>query len=222
MARVVPIELQDSERESLRAIIQEEPGLARARSGGDDLVAGSRRERRSGGGTTGTVPRSGADSTAQMAEIWTGELAGSAPLRGTEQAGGRTTPAVGRCEAEGYRIDRQQGQDSRLVVWCDAQGMTQQLETVADPYSVPVYSSGGFDSLTVKHMVAQEFAEMGWVKVLHIGDHDPSGVHVYGSLDEDVRAFIRELGGEAEFERLALACPAWAKTCNLKRGCRKE
>lgn len=32
----------------------------------------------------------------------------------------------------------------------------------------------------------------------------PSGVHVYGSLDEDVRAFCSELGGQVEFRRLAV------------------
>jgi hypothetical protein len=42
------------------------------------------------------------------------------------------------------------------------------------------------------------------VLVLHVGDHDPSGVHVFGSLDEDVRAFCGELGGQVEFRRLAV------------------
>jgi hypothetical protein len=107
-------------------------------------------------------------------------------------------------EAEGFRLDRQTGQPCRTVLWCEASGMTQQLERVAGPYSVPVFSSGGFDSVTVKHEVAREFADLGRVRVLHIGDHDPSGVHVFGSLDEDVRAFLCDLGGQADFVRLAV------------------
>lgn len=107
-------------------------------------------------------------------------------------------------EASDYRIDRQRHQDQRLVVWCEAQGMVPQLERVTAPYSIPVYSSGGFDSVTVKHSVAQEFANLGNVLVLHIGDHDPSGVHVFGSLDEDITAFLDEFGGYAEFVRLAV------------------
>ncbi len=82
--------------------------------------------------------------------------------------------------------------------------MVPQLERVTNPYSIPVYSSGGFDSVTVKHSVAKEFAEFGNVIVLHIGDHDPSGVHVFGSLDEDITAFLDEFGGYAEFIRLAV------------------
>lgn len=107
-------------------------------------------------------------------------------------------------QAKIYRIDRQRHQDQRLVVWCEAQGMVPQLERVTAPYSIPVYSSGGFDSVTVKHSVAQEFANLGNVLVLHIGDHDPSGVHVFGSLDEDITAFLDEFGGYAEFIRLAV------------------
>ncbi len=90
--------------------------------------------------------------------------------------------------AEGYTIDRQRGQPHRVVLWCEAAGMAPQLERVGKPYSVPVYSSGGFDSVTVKHEMAQLFAARA-THVLHIGDHDPSGVHVFGSLDEDIRAF---------------------------------
>jgi hypothetical protein len=103
-----------------------------------------------------------------------------------------------------YQVDRQAGQERRLAVWCEAGGMVPQLERVAGEYSVPVCSSGGFDSVTAKHDKAEQFAAMGSVLVLHVGDHDPSGVHVFGSLDEDVRAFCRELGGEVEFRRLAV------------------
>lgn len=103
-----------------------------------------------------------------------------------------------------YQVDRQAGQSRRLAVWCEAGGMVPQLERVAGRYSVPVFSSGGFDSVTAKHDKAEQFAAMGSVLVLHIGDHDPSGVHVFCSLDEDVRAFCGELGGQVEFRRLAV------------------
>ena len=106
--------------------------------------------------------------------------------------------------AKQYRRDRQEGQARRLVVWCEAGGMVPQLERVAAEYSVPVYSSGGFDSVTAKHAVAEEFSAMGAATVLHIGDLDPSGVHMFGSLDEDVRAFLEQLGGDVVFVRLAV------------------
>jgi hypothetical protein len=107
-------------------------------------------------------------------------------------------------EAADFRLDRQAGQAVRLAVWCEAAGMVPQLERVCKPFSIPVYSSGGFDSLTVKYRVAREFARMGAIRVLHLGDHDPSGVHVFCSLDEDINAFIANMGGEAVFTRLAV------------------
>lgn len=105
--------------------------------------------------------------------------------------------------AENYRIDRQRRQPWRVVLWCEAAGMAPQLQTVGEPYSVPVYSSGGFDSVTVKHEMAHLFARQP-THVLHIGDHDPSGVHVFGSLGEDVAAFAADMGAQVKFSRLAV------------------
>ncbi|HET8899316.1 MAG TPA: hypothetical protein VFN09_11145 [Rhodanobacteraceae bacterium] len=108
-----------------------------------------------------------------------------------------------RDTADNYRIDRQRGQERRTVLWCEASGMAPQLARVGEPYSVPVYSSGGFDSVTVKHDMAQTFAAHP-VHVLHIGDHDPSGVHVFGSLAADITAFGKSMGADVTFSRLAV------------------
>ncbi len=106
--------------------------------------------------------------------------------------------------ADEFQLDRQEGQEKRLMVWCEAAGMVPQLQRVATPYGIPVLSSGGFDSVTSKHQMAAEMASMGWVEVLHIGDHDPSGVHIFSSLAEDITAFAHSFGGETDFCRLAV------------------
>jgi hypothetical protein len=118
--------------------------------------------------------------------------------------------------ARGYRLDRQSDQDRRLVLWCEAGGMVPQLVRVAGDYSVPVFSSGGFDSVTAKHEVAVELAGLGDTTVLHVGDHDPSGVHMFGSLDEDVGSFLEGLGagGRVVFVRLAVT-PAQVEEFDL-------
>lgn len=103
----------------------------------------------------------------------------------------------------GYTIDRQRGQDRRIMLWCEAAGMRPQLERVAQAYSVRVASSGGFDSITSKHAIAEELAATP-TTCLHIGDYDPSGEHMFKSLDEDVRAFIRDYSGDVTFVRLAV------------------
>lgn len=98
----------------------------------------------------------------------------------------------------GARMDLQSYQDRRVWVWCEAQGMVPQLSRVAHKYGVSVISSGGFDSLTMKHDMAQQLDED--CVVLHLGDHDPSGEHIFSSLADD----ICQLGADAEFIRLAV------------------
>ena len=105
--------------------------------------------------------------------------------------------------AEQLRIDRQRGQPQRIQVWCEAGGMVPQLERICDPFGVPVRSSGGFDSVTTKHDVAMTLSDRRTM-ILHLGDHDPSGVHIFSSLAEDVKRFCESYGGEIDFYRLAV------------------
>lgn len=113
--------------------------------------------------------------------------------------------AAVRRQAATLKLDRSEGQERRLAVFCEAGGMVPQLARVANPYGVSVISSGGFESVTEKYNFAVQVAEEEReTEVLHIGDHDPSGVHLFLSLAEDVQAFADELGGTVEFTRLAV------------------
>jgi hypothetical protein len=122
--------------------------------------------------------------------------------------------------AENLRLDRQRGQLRRLALWCEASGMVPQLERIAEPFGVGVYSSGGFDSLTDKHRTGREWGGDP-VTVLHLGDHDPSGVQRFSALDEDVVAFAEHYGGDIEFSRLAVT-PAQARRYRLPSAPPKE
>jgi hypothetical protein len=109
-------------------------------------------------------------------------------------------------EAEGFRLDRQSGHPCRLVFAIEATGMVPLVEGIAEPYGITVLSCGGFDSTTAKHDLAQILARVPAAEVLHIGDHDPSGVHVFSSIAEDVVAFTCRLGAHASpvFTRLVV------------------
>jgi hypothetical protein len=108
-------------------------------------------------------------------------------------------------EAKRLRLDRTAGQKVRLVVMCEAAGMAPQLARIVGDYDVQVFSSGGFESITEKHdFAAMVAADDRPVEVLHLGDRDPSGEHLFVSLAEDVQAFCDQLGGEVAFTRLAL------------------
>jgi hypothetical protein len=120
-----------------------------------------------------------------------------------------------RSSAEDMELDHSAGQKTRLVVYCEAAGMAPQLAHVANPFGVPVYSGGGFDSLTAKHEFADKLIDHKRpTEVLHVGDHDPSGAHLYLSFAEDVAAFADGLSGDVRFTRLAVT-PDQIKRSNL-------
>ena len=116
-------------------------------------------------------------------------------------------------QASQLKLDRQAGQPTRLVIMCEAAGMAPQLARVAHPYGITVMASGGFDSLTSKYEFASNCADD--TEVLHIGDHDPSGVHIFSALAEDITAFAEaELDSDVTFTRLAVT-PAQMKRYRL-------
>jgi hypothetical protein len=93
--------------------------------------------------------------------------------------------------ARRYRRDRQAGQDYYIELWSEAAGMIQQLARVANRYSVPVYSCGGFASLTANYDIAERALDRNVPTVLlHVGDFDPSGESIFESMAEDAAAFV--------------------------------
>lgn len=106
-----------------------------------------------------------------------------------------------------YRRERLAGQPFALELWTEAGGMAPQLERAVADYGVSVFSSGGFDSLTVKYDAARRIARRDRpTVVLHVGDHDPSGVALFQAAAEDVAMLVDDLGGFAlpTFERVAV------------------
>jgi hypothetical protein len=92
-----------------------------------------------------------------------------------------------------YRRDRQAGQEHRIELWCEAAGMAPQLALVANEFSVPVFSAGGFSSLTaVRSIVDRARMQNVPTVLLHVGDFDPSGESIFEAMAEDAQAFLRE------------------------------
>ena len=106
--------------------------------------------------------------------------------------------------AQGYRRDRLEGQPVRIEIWCEAAGMVPQLVEVAHPFGVTVYSCSGFDSTTFNHNAAERASTGTPLLVLHIGDHDFEGRHIFNSAMEDVEAWTASMGGNVRFIRVAV------------------
>lgn len=83
--------------------------------------------------------------------------------------------------------------------------MVPQLFQAVRDYGLRVISSGGFESVTEKRALALDLSQYAEpVEVLHIGDHDPSGAHLFLALAEDVEAFGLRYGLDVTFTRLAV------------------
>ena len=111
-----------------------------------------------------------------------------------------------------YSLRRDIGQAKRIIVMTEASGMAPMVAQTAHQYGVDVLSAGGFNGVTGKHDLAVDIFRT-WAMhdrrtvVLHVGDFDPSGVHVFSNLSEDVRAFVDDMSIGADivqFERIAV------------------
>jgi hypothetical protein len=109
--------------------------------------------------------------------------------------------------ANRFTLDKLKNQEVMIRVHCESVGMLPQLRRVCEPYSIPVYSCSGFDSLSVKYDLMQDIMraysyEGKKTMILHLGDHDPSGASIFkDGMAADVLGFL-----EAECENL----PYWS------------
>jgi hypothetical protein len=88
-------------------------------------------------------------------------------------------------------------QPAYVAVLCEAAGMVPMLAREAARHRLEVMSSSGFDSLTVKYdlyaAAVERMEEFGqYTILLHLGDHDPSGVSLHESMAEDFDAFAQD------------------------------
>lgn len=106
--------------------------------------------------------------------------------------------------AKRYERDKQARQATRVMILVEAAGMLPQIVKAVGSYGLPVLSSSGFDSLTMKYELAQDIIDDERpTVVLHIGDLDPSGVCIFDSIEADVMAFVGS-DQRLRFKRIAL------------------
>lgn len=140
---------------------------------------------------------------------------------GVSRQGGETLEACYESPREYYEIHEEIGnyyerswhadQPAAVSVLCEAAGMVPMVNRAVSGYRVAVASSSGFDSLTVKYELfkdamsrREEFGQR--TILLHLGDHDPSGVSVFESMALDLNTFCEDRGedGLIEMRRVAL------------------
>lgn len=109
--------------------------------------------------------------------------------------------------AASFDLFKMDFQDTRVEIFCEAAGMVPLLRNAVREYGVPVYSGGGFNSLTtVKSTADRIIGDERDMVIFNFGDYDPSGESIFESFKQDVEMFCAQETGavQVEFERVAL------------------
>lgn len=93
--------------------------------------------------------------------------------------------------AEKYHRDMWAPQHQRIEVWVEKDAAIGVVEGVCSANSVPYFSCRGYTSVSEIHSAAQRLRwhiENGnQVTILHIGDHDPSGLDMTRDIEDRLR-----------------------------------
>lgn len=111
-----------------------------------------------------------------------------------------------KATAEQFRYDWWDSQDFRIEVWVEKEALIGVIERVANRYRVPYFACRGYASQSELWRAGQRFSghsDKGQaVKVLHLGDHDPSGIDMTRDNDDRIQMFSD--AADVEVIRLAL------------------
>jgi len=105
-----------------------------------------------------------------------------------------------------YKIDMWTNQDIVLEVWLEKEALSSVVSRACSPNDVNFYPSKGYDSASsiyrAGRRVARYMAESKHVRILHMGDFDPSGMDMSRDNEERLSLFARSV--DVDFKRIAL------------------
>lgn len=108
--------------------------------------------------------------------------------------------------ADQYAEDWWLSQGSYVEVWIEKDALTGVIEPVCEEFQVPYFACRGYVSQSEMYDAAQRLKKIGRSGrspiVLHLGDHDPSGMHMTVDNSQRLDKFMRGWG--IEVRRLAL------------------
>jgi hypothetical protein len=113
--------------------------------------------------------------------------------------------------ASSYHMDMWDNQLHRVFVIVEKAALAGVLEGVCREYDVPLLAARGYPSVSILREMTIEHIQSALNDeqipcVLHLGDHDPSGIDMTRDLDERIRLFAEEhhFNNELSIKRIAL------------------
>lgn len=107
-----------------------------------------------------------------------------------------------------YDVDRWDNQETRVEVWVEKDAMVGVVAAACQPWYCPYFSCRGYASDTEIWSSARRFEEIAErgqrVLILHLGDHDPSGIDMTRDLDSRLHLYSGLDDERLEIRRIAL------------------
>lgn len=108
--------------------------------------------------------------------------------------------------ASQFHMDMWENQDTRVIVAVEKEALAGVMQKVCQDYDLPLLAARGYPSVTVLRDLALNTIKPTLradqkVRILHLGDHDPSGIDMTRDLNERLGIFV---GGDWKLKRIAL------------------
>ena len=111
------------------------------------------------------------------------------------------------CAAQ-YRVDKWEKQDYRPEVWIEKDALIGVIAGVCSDLDIPYFSCRGYNSQSEMWRAGQRM--IGHLRdgqvpfIVHLGDHDPSGIDMTRDTIERLKMFVGQRGLGLEVVRIAL------------------
>lgn len=110
--------------------------------------------------------------------------------------------------ASQFMIDKWEGQECRVEVWVEKDALEGVVGKAARECDINYFSCRGYTSQTAMWNAGQrlkKYAQEGYdCVILHLGDHDPSGIDMSRDIEERIRLFMDGFDDVMTFRRVAL------------------
>ena len=114
-----------------------------------------------------------------------------------------------RSAAEYHEINRWEDQENYVEVWIEKDALVGVIEGVCNEWGVPYFACRGYNSQSEQWKAGMRFVEKikegKQVHILHLGDHDPSGMDMTVDNDQRLETFaLAHVNRTVNVHRLAL------------------
>ena len=110
-----------------------------------------------------------------------------------------------RAAAQSFHMDHWKGQLYRVEVWIEKEALTGVIAGICDELDVPYFACRGYVSQSEMWVAAKRLGDYAYEEtqqpvIIHLGDHDPSGVDMTRDILDRQNLFM----SNAEIKRIAL------------------